>query len=118
MRYIILPTQFHNLIYKYLDDIHSKNDVEKEVNPYVESGLTYKLIINTDSGDSLLTYNWYEPGEDDDGNPHNGVGSLYVDRSLVDKLTSHLSVRNSRVVDIIADWVSERFDVDIDEVLI
>lgn len=116
MRYIISPSQFHKLVYKYLDDIHSKGIVKKEINPYVKSGGTWRLDIFTDEGKSLLQYYWFEPGTDDDDVPHNGVGHLSVSKSLISTLNSHLSVRKTKILDIIGDWVSEKFNVDIDDV--
>lgn len=116
MRYIISATQFHKFIYKYLDDMHSEGVVKKEINPYVEDGNTWVLFIYTDDDRTLLKYYWYGPGTDDDDNPHNGIGELYISRSLVEHLSTNLSVRKTKILDIVADWVSERYNVDIDNI--
>jgi hypothetical protein len=44
------------------------------------------------------------------------MGSLYIDSNLVDNLRISLNVRESKIIDIIADWVSEKLNVEIDEV--
>jgi hypothetical protein len=118
MRYIISQSQFHTLIYKYLNGIFSNKNFKKEINPYVKDGNTWRVDMFNDSGKRLLTYFWYGPGEDDDGNPHNGVGSLHIHYELLDSLRAPLGVRESKIQDIIADWVSETLDADIDEVSI
>ena len=118
MRYIITPSQFHNLIYKFLEDMFSNKDFRKEINPYVKDGNTWRVDMFNDSGKRLLTYFWFGPGEDDDGNPHNGVGNLHVNPEIVDTLRNIFSVRESKILDIIADWVSETLNADIDEVSI
>lgn len=116
MRYIISPTQFHKLIYKYLDDINDKGSFKRKVNPFVKSGGTWSLHLYDENGDEFITYFWFEPGIGDDGNPHDGVGDILVSESLVKDLTKFLSVRKTRVFDIIADWFSEKFNVDIDDI--
>jgi hypothetical protein len=65
-----------------------------------------------------ITYFWYGPGDDDDGNPHNGMGEIHVHPEIVDILRNTFSVRESKILDIIADWVSETLNVDIDEISI
>lgn len=111
-RYIITQTQLRNLIYKILDEDFVK--VEREQNPYLDSA--YSLKFFNKKNKILLTYYWFGPGEDDEGIEHNGVGSLYVHEELSEFFRKVLSVRVSKVMDIIADWVSEKYDVDIDEV--
>lgn len=118
MRYIITPSQFHMLIYKFLDDIFPNKDFRKEINPYVKDGNTWRVEMFSDNKRNLITYFWYGPGEDDDGNPHNGIGSIHVHPEIVDTLRNTFSVRESKILDIIADWVSETLNVDIDEISI
>jgi len=119
MRYIITPSQFHSLIYKFLEDMFSNKDFRKEINPYVKDGKTWRVDMFDDSGKKrLLTYFWYGPGEDDDGNPHNGVGSLHIHYQILDSLRGFLGIRESKIQDIIADWVSETLNADIDEIAI
>jgi hypothetical protein len=113
-RYIITQTQSHNLIYKILDEEFTTT--EKEENPYNPNA--YVLNIFNKQNKDLLVYFWYGPGEDDDGNPHNGVGSLHIDYTLIDFFRKYLNLRETKTMDIVADWVSEKYDVDIDEVAI
>lgn len=116
MRYIISPSQFHSLVYRYLTEIFSKEDFRNYKNPHVEDGSVWRVEIHTDDGERSMSYFWYGPGEDDDGNLHNGMGSLYIDSNLVDNLRINLNVRESKIIDILADWVSEKLNVEIDEV--
>ena len=104
------------MVYRYLTEIFSKEDFRNFKNPYVEDGSVWRVEIYTDDGEHPMSYFWYGPGEDDDGNPHNGMGSLYIDSNLVDNLRISLNVRESKIIDIIADWVSEKLNVEIDEV--
>jgi hypothetical protein len=90
--------------------------VEKEINPYVKSGKTYRLNMFDVNGKEFMNYFFYEPGEDDDGNPHNGHGSIHVNWVVDDKIRKLLSLRQTKVLDIIADWVTDKFGVDVDEV--
>lgn len=116
MRYIITQTQLHTLVYKYLNDIFSNKDFREEINPFFQDGSTYSIDMVSDEGEKLLTYFWYGPGEYDDGTPHNGVGSLHIHHNIVDMFVKMFSIRESKVLDIVADWVSQTLGGDIDEV--
>lgn len=118
MRYIITQTQLHSLIYRYLDEMFSNKDFRKEINPYVKDENTWRIDMFSDEGKELLNYFWYGPGEYDDGTPHNGVGSLHIHYIIADTLKTTFSIRESKVLDIVADWVSETLGVDIDEIAI
>jgi hypothetical protein len=72
----------------------------------------YRLILGN------ITYFYYGPGEYDDNTPHYGVGMLHIHPDIVDTLRNMISVRESKVIDIIADWFSEKFGVDVDEISI
>lgn len=111
-RYIITQTQLHNLIYKILDEDFV--ETRREQNPYLDSA--YSLKFFNKKNKNLLTYYWYGPGEDDEGIEHNGIGSLHIHEELSGFFRKVLSVRVSKIMDIIADWVSEKYDIDIDEV--
>lgn len=116
MRYVITKNQFHKIVYKILDELMEGGNVERENNPYVKSGNTYRLNISNKDGERFLTYFFHEAGEDDDGNPHNGHGSIHVHWSVDDTLRKLLSVRPTTILDMVADWVTDRFNVDVDEV--
>lgn len=113
-RYIITQTQSHNLIYKILDEEFIKTE-EKE-NPYTSNA--YRLHIFNKNNKDLLVYYWYGPGENDEGVLHNGVGVLHIDYTLIDFFRKFFNLRETKTMDIVADWVSEKYNVDIDEVSI
>ena len=116
MRYIITQSQLHTLVYSYLDEMFSNEDFERKINEYDKSGNTWRIHMNDDNGNEKIVYFWFGPGEDDDGNPHNGTGSLHVHPDVADFIRNTFSIRQGKALDIIGDWVSEKFNVDIDEV--
>jgi hypothetical protein len=116
MRYIITSSQLHMLIYKYLDSIFSNKDFRKELNPHVSDDNTWRVDLYDNNEKNLITYFWFGPGTDDDDNPHNGIGSLHINPTILDSLRTMFSIRESKIKDIIADWVSERFNTDVDEI--
>ena len=120
MRYIITQTQLHSLIYKYLNEMFSNKDFRKEINPYVKDGNTWRINMFDNDGNELMNYFWFGPGnswdDDEDTPPHNGVGSLHIHHRIVDALKKTFSIRESKVLDIVADWVSETLGGDIDEI--
>jgi hypothetical protein len=113
---VITKDQFHKIVYNILNEMLEGGNVEKEINPYVKSGKTYRLNMYNKDGQEFMNYFYYEPGEDDDGNPHEGHGSIHVNWQVNDKITKLLSIRQSKVLDMIADWVTDTFNVDVDEV--
>jgi hypothetical protein len=109
MRYFITQGQLHSIIYNYLDEKLENVTTDKITNPINPNA--YRIEM----GDDLITYFYYGPGEDDDGNIHYGVGMLHIHPDIVDTLRQLINIRQSKVVDIVADWFSEKFEVDIDE---
>jgi hypothetical protein len=91
-----------------------KKDFRKDV---IDDG-DWRINMFDDKERELISYFWYGPGEYDDGTPHNGIGSLHVNPKIVDFIRSTFSMRESKVLDIIADWVSETLGVDIDEITV
>jgi hypothetical protein len=67
-----------------------------------------------------VTYYYYGPGtyDDDDDTKHNGVGELSIHADLIDTLRELISIRQTKVFDLISDWFSEKYNVDVDEVSI
>lgn len=114
MRYIITKDQFHKIAYNILDEMLEEGEVKKELIP----NNSYRIEMFNKNGDEFLTYIFFEEGEDDDGNFHNGHGSIFIHWSVDDKIRKLSSLRKSKVLDIIADWVTEKFDVNVDEVYI
>ena len=109
MRYIITSTQLHSAVYKFLDNMFKDVEPERKQNPSNVDAYSIRL------GLAKISYFYYGPGEYDDGTMHSGVGSLLVHPDIVDYLRRTIKIRESKVLDIIADWFSEKFEVDIDE---
>ena len=110
MRYIITSSQLHSVVYKLLDNMFKDIEPKKEQNPSNENA--YRINF----GKAKITYFYYGPGEYDDGTPHYGIGSIHIHPDIVDTLRQIFNIRESRVIDVIADWFSEKFEVDIDEI--
>ena len=116
-RYVITDNQSKEVIHKYLD----KNIVkfEKEINPYTNRSYNVKMY-NTDD-EKMLLYIWYAPGgswDDDDDTVHNGVGSLQVHPSIVDLFRQMFKMRETKILDIVTEWVDGKVEDEIDEVTI
>jgi hypothetical protein len=121
MRYIITTTQAHTIVYKFLDTLFLKRGEKKQQNPHNPDAYSIKL---ESSGDLTLNYYYFGPGEYDDDGPftpatkHLGVGHLHAHPYVVDSLRGILNIRETRVLDMIADWFSEKYEVDIDDISI
>jgi len=114
MRYVITKDQFHKIVYNILDEMMEGGGVKREENPY--SNGAYRINMYNSDDEVIIVYFYFPPGEDDDGNPHNGIGSIHVNWVIDEKITKIFSLRQSKVLDIIADWVTDKFGVDVDEV--
>jgi len=112
MRYIITSSQMHQVVYQYLNNMLKDVEPNNKVNPLNPNA--YRIEM----GDDLITYFYYGPGEYDDDTPHYGIGSLHVHPDIVDTLRKLIKTRESKVMDMVADWFSEKYNVDIDEVSI
>jgi hypothetical protein len=115
-RYIITQNQMHSVIYKYLDNMFDINSFKKEINPYNKNA--YRIELSDNNGDNTITYFWFGPGEYDDETKHYGIGNIHIHPDIVDTLRQMITIRESKVMDIIADWFSEKFNEDIDEISI
>lgn len=118
MRYIITQGQFHNVVYKFLDNVFGDAKFDKEFNYYNSD--SYRVDLKDKKGRGTISYFYYAPEEydDDDVTKHNGISSLHVHPDIVDTLRSNVSVRESKVLDLISDWFSEKYNVDVDEISI
>ena len=114
MRYVITKDQFHKIVYNILDEMLEGGGVKREENPY--SNGAYRIHMYNSDDEEIIVYFYFPSGEDDDGNPHNGIGSIHVNWAIDEKITKIFSLRQSKVLDIIADWVTDKFGVDVDEV--
>ena len=116
MRYIITKDQFHSIVYNILYELLEGWKVVRDNNPHVKSGKTYRLNMYDKNGENFITYFYFEPGEDDDGNVHDGHGSIHLHWKVNDTIKKLLSIRQTKVSDIVGDWVSDKFNVDVDEI--
>ena len=122
MRYIITQGQLHQVVYKYLDDIFGNSDSEKKQNPLNPDA--YRIELKTPKRADTISYYYFGEGEYDDWGPggegtkHYGNGTLQVHHNIVDDLRRLIKTRETKVMDIVADWFSEKYQVDIDEVSI
>ena len=117
-RYIITDTQLHSVIYKYLDGLINQEKDEKEVS---KDGKDYTIEMFNSDGKKLLYYIWYGAGgayDDDDDTVHNGIGNLQIHPYIVDFIRSTFRIRETKAIDIISDWVSNKIDSDVDEATI
>jgi len=118
MRYVITQGQLHRVVYKYLDNIFDGAEPVNIPNPY--SANTYRMELRSKKNKMNVTYYYYGPGtyDDDDDTKHNGVGELSIHADLIDTLRELISIRQTKVFDLISDWFSEKYNVDVDEVSI
>jgi len=121
MRYIITQGQLHSIVYSFLDEKFSDSNGKKIVNPH--NPVAYRIGLGEPGGETI-NYYYYGAGEFDDSEfgmeprRHYGVGHLHIHPDIVDTIRIMISIRETKVVDIITDWFSEKFDVDVDEVSI
>jgi hypothetical protein len=118
MRYIITQGQLHQVVYKYLDGIFENSSSEKKQNPY--NPVAYNIELKTPKRADTISYFYYGPGtyDDDYDTEHSGIGTLHVHPNIIDDLRRLIKTRETKVMDMVADWFSEKYEVDIDEVSI
>jgi len=116
MRYIITQGQLHQVVYKYLDNIFGNSDSEKIQNPHNPDA--YRIELKAPEKSETISYFYYGPGEYDDDTKHYGIGTLHIHPDIVDDLRRLIKTRETKVMDMVADWFSEKYQVDIDEVSI
>lgn len=116
MRYIITQGQLHQIVYKYLDNIFENSDSEKIQNPHNPDA--YRIELKAPEKSETISYFYYGPGEYDDDTKHYGIGSLHIHPDIVDTIRKLVGIRETKVVDIVTDWFSEKFEVDVDEISI
>jgi len=116
MRYIITQGQLHQIVYKYLDNIFGNSDSEKIQNPHNPDA--YRIELKAPEKSETISYFYYGPGEYDDDTKHYGIGTLHIHPYIVDDLRRLIKTRETKVMDIVADWFSEKYQVDIDEISI
>ena len=89
---------------------------EKKQNPSNKNA--FRMTLKSSNGDEKIEYFYFGPGEYDDDTKHFGIGNLHIHPNIVDELRQIIKIRETKVVDIIADWFSEKFDLDVDNISI
>ena len=120
MKYIITPTQFDKILDLFLTKKIGKNpEISKYDNPYTEGSYQLKIV---DKKTKQLFFNFIftEAGESWD-DPTDKIypanSSLYVQKDLVEELIDFLNVRETKALDLIADWFTFKYNVDVDKVI-
>lgn len=117
-RYIITDTQLHSVVYQYMDKLIDREKDKKE-SPWSDEGYTMRLYDK--DGINRLFYAWYAPGssyDDDDDTVHNGIGHLQVHPKIVDFIRTMFKVRETKALDLIGDWFTNRVNTEVDEIVI
>ena len=115
MKYIITQGQLHSIVYDYLNKRFDGIDGEKKTNPYPnDSSYDASYHIDLKNAPYEINYIFLVAGEDDEGNPHSDISYLYVSHNLILPLVKNLKIRETKVLDIITDWFSEKYKVDVD----
>lgn len=105
MKYIITQTQFHKLVYKFLDKKFSDNVFELKQNPLIKFTKVIDLPLYSTNGKKLINVYVIE----DDSN-------LTIHPDLIEEIRDIFSIRSSKVMDIVGDWISEKLNINIEEV--
>ena len=117
MRYIITQTQLHNIVYNFLDNMFDDNNISDRPHPYVDGGRIINL--SSDDGETSIDYYYFFQGSgEQDKLPEYGVGRLHIHPNILDTLRQMIKIRETKVIDLVTDWFSEKFNVDVDDVSI
>jgi len=119
MKYIITPTQFDKIIDLFLNKKVGKNPwITKSDNPYREGSYQLK-IANIKNKQMLFNFIFTAAGDSWD-DPTDKIypanGTLYIQTDLLKELSGFLNVRETKALDLIADWFTTKYNVDVDEV--
>lgn len=118
MKYVITETQFDKILDLYISKYIGRNPkIKREENPYMDG--SFSLNIKDVNDEKLFRYNFFPAGESWD-DPSDKIypanGNLYIRQELVEDLIGFLNVRETKVLDLIADWFTKKYDVDVDDV--
>lgn len=119
MKYIISTTQFDKILDLYLKRYLGKTpNMNREENPYREGSYNIKISRDKNSG---IVFNFIHTAEgeswdDPEDTIYPAHGTLYIRNELVNDLIKLLNVRETKVLDLIADWFTRNYNVDIDNV--
>ena len=116
MKYVITQSQFHKLVYGYLNKLVKSAEVDIQNSKYVEGG--FSVTVDTD-GQRKFTYQFTPEGESWD-DPTDKIypenGTLIIKNGIADDMTDLFGLRKSKIFDLIADWFTETYKVDVDNV--
>lgn len=116
MKYVVTQNQFHNLVYGYINKLVKSAQVVREDNYYVEGG--YGIVVS-EGGQSIFSYDFTPEGESWD-DPTDKIypenGSLSIKKGIVDDMSELFGLRKSKIFDLIADWFTDTYEVNVDDV--
>ena len=116
MKYVITQSQFHKLVYGYLNKMVKSAEVDRQENPYLEGA--FSVTVDT-KGKRQFTYQYTPEGESWD-DPTDKIypenGTLIIKNGIVDDMKELFGLRKSKIFDLIADWFTEKYEVDVDNV--
>ena len=102
MKYVITQSQFHKLVYGYLNKLVKSAEVDIQNSKYVEGG--FSVTVDTD-GQRKFTYQFTPEGESWD-DPTDKIypenGSLIIKNGIVDDMKDLFGLRKSKLFDLIA----------------
>lgn len=115
MRYIITQGQLHQVVYKYLDSTFKNSKIKKIQNDY--DSKAYRLELKS-SDNEKFTYYFYGAGRynDYDDTEHTEVATLHISPDIIDILRRMIKIRETKVIDIVSDWFSEKYQVNVDNI--
>jgi NAD kinase len=115
MKFIITETQLHKVLYKYFESVSEKNggfvDESNEFNKF-------RFAVKHPS----FTHKFFNADKEDPGDLMLVVGGdhsfAFIAESLVSDMVNIFTIRTTKILDIYGDWISNKFNIDINEVSI
>lgn len=112
-RYIISQSQLFDLVENFMSEQMSGGEVRKrDTDDYGNT----RWDLYSKSGKFLMYYIHYGEKHMNGKVVENESGYLSLQHSLVSLFMRNLRFRQSKVLDLLADWFTKTFDVDIDSV--
>jgi len=112
-RYIISQSQLFDLVENFMSEQMAGGEVRKrDTDDYGNT----RWDLYSKSGKFLMYYIHYGPKHMNGKVVENESGYLSLQHSLVSLFMRNLRFRQSKVLDLLADWFTKTFDVDIDSV--
>ena len=106
MKYIITKGQLHRIAYQLLDDELKNTGGFKENEDYGN----HRFSLEDMNGDRIMSAVHYSE-ENARGETH-----AFIGWRLINKISKLFSIRPTKAVDIIGDWLSETLNLEIDEI--